>query len=140
MKKVLSAFVLVAAATSAQASSSNVQIIAKNASVETNLCVIAAQKGIEAATAYAVKNDVKARSFESTQCNGENIKSFADAFKADETTANKAIEVVPGNQSLESQLCLKAVNEGVRAVGHKSNSLKCNGLSVESFVKAVKNS
>lgn len=136
MKKLVGVISLVLASTNAFALSSNIEVVAKNTSFETNLCVIAAKQGYQAVTEAAGNS----HNLASTKCNGMDIKKFAKYFKPE--TAKKVVvkEVVMGNKSKETQLCVKAVEEGVGAVGHKVNTLKCNGQSVKSFVKAVKNS
>lgn len=142
MKKLISVLSLGLAAATTQAASSNIQFIADNASLETSLCVVAAQNGFDAALAEAKRHGKNAFSAVNTKCNGESIKAFAKSFEATPiiTAAPKEVVVITGNQSEESLLCLKAVKEGVQAVGHKASSLTCNGQSVSNFVKTIKNS
>ena len=142
MKKLVSVLSLVVAATTAQAASSNIQFVPHNASLETNLCVFAAQNGFDAALVEAKRQGKNTFSATNTKCNGESIKSFAKSFEATPivTAAPKEVVIIAGNLSEESQLCLKAINEGIEAVGHKASSLTCNGQSVKSFVKSVNNS
>ena len=141
MKKLISVLALVIAATGAQASTANVQLIAKNNTAETNLCLVAAQQGYNAVVAKVRGDKKQLANLASTKCNGESIKDFAHSFNAEKPVeVHNSVVVVSDKQSLESQLCMKALNEGVRAVGHTKWSLKCNGQSVENFVKSVKRS
>lgn len=137
MKKYMSVIALVIAAANANASNANVELIGKNTSVETNLCLTAAQHGYDAVSAEIKASNGK---LAATKCNGKDIKVFAKSFTTKAPAKAINMKVITGNNSMESQLCMKAVKEGVNAVGHRRNSLKCNGLSVDSFVKSVKRS
>ncbi|WP_448212939.1 hypothetical protein [Colwellia sp. MEBiC06753] len=139
MKKFACVLPLVLAATASNAASSNIQFVAHNASLETNLCIFAAQNGYDAAIAEAKKLGKNTYAAANMQCNGESIKSFAQSFEMIPVVqaTPKEVVVIAGNQSEESQLCLKAVKEGLETIGHKASSLTCNGQPVASFVKAV---
>ena len=137
MKKYMSVIALIIAAAHANASTANVELIGKNTSVETNLCLTAAQHGYDAVSAEIKASNGK---LASTKCNGKDIKAFAKSFSTKAPAKAVNMKVISGNNSMESKLCMKAVKEGVNAVGHRRNSLKCNGLSVDSFVKSVKRS
>lgn len=139
MKKLVSFLVLIAVSSAANALSSNVQIVAKNNTIETELCVVAAQQGIEKAAEQAALSGVTAKSFAKMHCNGTDIKSFAATYTPKDPVAInvKATVILAGNQSDESKLCVKAVTEGIKAIGHIAPSLKCNGESVSDFVNSV---
>ncbi|REL25573.1 hypothetical protein DXX93_02755 [Thalassotalea euphylliae] len=137
MKTFIGAVALVTATLSSQAFAAKLQFVGKDTSTETSLCVLAAEQGYQAVVAQLGLNKSQ---LNGTQCNGVSLKEFAASLKAPKTAVTHKTVVVSGNQSMESQLCLKAVKEGVQAVGHRVSSLKCNGQSVSSFVKSVKRS
>ncbi|WP_448551156.1 hypothetical protein [Thalassotalea montiporae] len=137
MKKLIGLVAFTAVTLSTQTSAANIQFVGKDKSTETNLCMLAAEQGYNAVAAKFAQNK---RQLHNTKCNGETLKDFAASFKASANKVEHKTVIVSGNQSMESQLCMKAVKEGVRAVGHRVSSLKCNGQSVASFVKAVKRS
>ncbi|REL30733.1 hypothetical protein [Thalassotalea euphylliae] len=136
MKNLIGTLAFLAALASTQVTAANIQFVAKNTSAETNLCLVAAQQGYQAAVKQLGSEKLAAN----TKCNGETLKAFAHSFAAEKAAVAHKTVVLPGNQTMESQLCMKAVKEGVRAVGHRISSLRCNGQSVTSFVKAVKRS
>lgn len=141
MKKLIGLAAFTALVTSTQASAANIQFVGQDTSIETHLCMLAAEQGYQAVAAKLVHNKSQ---LHNTKCNGETLKDFAASFKTNSPKVSHKvshkIKVVSGNQSMASQLCMKAVKEGVRAVGHRVSSLKCNGQSVASFVKSVKRS
>lgn len=140
MKKLISVLSLVLATTTAQASTSNVKFVAQDASIETNLCVIAAERGYYAAKTEAKKSISAAQNFSRMTCNGQDVKSFAKSFNVVADTPAKQIILVPVNDSQETQLCLKAANNGIRSIGNAVDRLNCNGKSVSRFVKFATNS
>jgi len=140
MKKLATVLSLVFAATTAHASS-NLQLVPQDTSVESGICVFAAQNGYNNAVAQARKLGVSNFDIANLSCNGTDMKTFAKSFKVKVSDANtKPVVFVPVNQTTETQLCVKALKEGLRSVGHRIHSLKCNGESVARFVKAANNS
>jgi len=141
MTKLLSVIsLLLATITSTQASASNINFLAKNSSIETNICITAAEYGFAAAKFEAKKLGVKPLNFNTLTCNGESVKAFAKSFKISTVKATKQVVLVPGNSSKATQLCVQAVSNGVSSIGKEAQQLSCNGKSVSRFVKSTKNS
>ncbi len=141
MTKLLSVIsLLLATITSAQASTSNINFIAKNSSIETNICITAAEYGFAKAKLEAKKLGVKSLNVNTLTCNGESVKSFAKSFQISPVQPAKQVVLVPGNDSKDTQLCVQAVSNGVRSIGKAAQQLSCNGKPVSRFVKSTKNS
>ena len=135
MNKLISAIALCFAVVSnVHAVSAQFEVVAKNTSQETQLCMIAAEQGYQAAAKAADSE----KQLTTVKCNKQSLEQFAKSFEQAPAQARKTQVAVQGNESLESELCIKAVKEGIRAVGHRSNSLKCNGVSVNDFIKTFK--
>ena len=73
-------------------------------------------------------------------CNGEDIRELAK--RADANVSNKAqasVKLYAKNESKDTELCLKAAKNGVKALGHKARNLRCNSVPVRQFVKEIAN-
>jgi hypothetical protein len=138
MKNLLVALTLVLTATVASASNSNVKFVAKDNSVESNLCIIAATSGFKA----AMKSTVDQYAYRTT-CNGQSIKSFSKTYQIKHITAPKAVVVIPANNTSESKVCAQAVKSGIKAAASSVNfnirDITCNGKSLTRFVKQYSN-
>ncbi len=135
---VLSTVLLVS---TAQASTSNAEFFAENLTLETNLCLIAAQDGFKAA-----KKEAKSTLLHNLKCNGVNIKDFAKMYKPAKSTQPVASTsilnntlLVPADHNKESKLCVKAAKSGYNSIRFAAKGLKCNGEDVSRFVRSLKN-
>jgi len=140
MTKLLSVISLFLLATTAQASTSNINFIAENSSVETNLCVTAAKNGYAQAKIEAKKLGAKSPNFDRMTCNGQSVKSFAKSFQVSTVKPVKEAVFLPGNDSKATELCVLAVNNGIRSIGKGAQQLTCNGKPVSRFIKNSKSS
>jgi len=140
MTKLLSIISLFLATTTAQASTSNVNFIAENQSIETNVCMTAAEYGFSAAKDAAKKSAAKYININTLTCNGKSVKSFAKSFKISTVKPVKQIVFIPGNDSKATELCVQAASNGVDTIGKAAQQLSCNGKSVSQFIKVKKNS
>jgi len=140
MTKLLSFISLLLAATTAQASTSNVNFIAENESIETNICMTAAEYGYTAAKVAAKKSAAKQVNINTLTCNGQSVKSFAKAFKVSTVEPAKQVVFIPGNNSKATELCVQAASNGVRSIGTSAHQLTCNGKSLSKFIKLKTNS
>lgn len=147
MKKLLVVLSMVLASSAAQASNANVKFVAKDSSVESKLCVVAAESGYKAALteAKALGGKYEAFAFVTT-CNGQSLRTFAQSYKVKSVEkAEKVAQITkltlvkPANNSRESQLCAAAAKSGIRAIQNEVNydvrELVCNGMSLTRFVK-----
>lgn len=139
MKKFAVVLSSILVATTAQASTSSVKYYAEDTSIETSICLTAANKGYSAARLEAKKLGIQYQTM-NFACNGVSVKEFAKTHYVKPQQVEKAIVLVPANDSKESQLCIKAANQGVNAIGEMASKLICNGDSVARFVRKVTNS
>jgi len=137
MKTLVSVLSLVLATSSVQASTSSVKFVAQDSSVETSICLLAAEKGYLAAKTQSKNIIGSNNTFARMICNGVDIKSFAKAYNQPEVKTVKEVVLVPVNDTKETQLCIKAANNGVRSIGNIANSITCNGQSVARFVRSA---
>ncbi|WP_448568997.1 hypothetical protein [Thalassotalea ganghwensis] len=139
MKKLAVVLSSILVATSAQASTSSATFYANDNSVETSICIVAANNGYSAARLEAKKQGIQYQSL-NFACNGLSVKEFAKTYYVKPQETEKEVVLVPANDSLESQLCIKAANQGINAIGTMAKKLICNGDEVARFVRKVKNS
>ena len=136
MKNLVAALTVLLFAGAAQASTSSVKFVSVDNSLESKLCVIAAEQGYNAALNYADKADAK--HVKTMSCNGKNIKRFSQSYQVEAVTA-KTIVVVPANNNAESKICAQAVQHGLAFVTESANSdvsqTVCNGQKITQFVK-----
>lgn len=134
MKNLVIALSLLVTANTANALSNNTKYVAKDSSIESNLCVIAATQGFQAAKLAAKEAD---STLNATTCNGVSVKAFSNNSFGEKA---KVVRFVPANQSTESKICAQAVVEGVAAVikAHSADArnVVCNGQTLVSFVKS----
>jgi len=139
MKNLLLALSTVLFLSTAQASTSNAKFIAKNSTLETNLCLIAAQDGFNAAKKEAAKSTL----LHNVKCNGLNIKAFAKMYKSTQPVASTSslnnVLIVPADHNKYSKLCAKAAKSGIKSIRAAAKGLKCNGEDVSRFVRSLKN-
>jgi hypothetical protein len=139
MKNLLVALTLVLTATAVNASNSNVKFVATDNSVESNLCVLAAEEGYKAAMKQAGNSKASL-----TTCNGQSIRNFSKTYQIKSVAAPKTVLIVPANNSTESKVCAQAVKSGIKAatqsLSFDVNHITCNGKSLTRFVKQYSNS
>ena len=127
---------------------SKVQFKGLDQTVETQLCVAAAQGGVTAVESLAKSLNVDANQMmRSVVCNESSLRRFARQYQLPET---KAIEVatkdvifkfVPADNEAASQICAMAVTKGLEAVSVNPNQYSkvyCNGVSLTRFVRQYK--
>ncbi|WP_438865362.1 hypothetical protein [Neptunicella sp.] len=134
MKTTLIALTTFAISMNAMASQASYSFVPVDQSVYSNLCVVAAQQGIETAkTKFADFSH-------NTLCNGMKIGKFARKYNTiAQEVAPAAIKMVAADEKPESQLCVKAAEQGIETLGlsrWKMNDLYCNGQSIKKFVKS----
>jgi hypothetical protein len=151
MKKTLLALTLTIAASSAFASNTNDKytFVASDNSPETQLCMIAAAKGISAARVEAKGLGVNFNKFQKLNtCNGQKLSKFVKSFNAETISEDTAViaqkvDMRAADGSLESRICVQAAKEGLKATqaehGQKVSSLKCNKQSLSKFISKYKN-
>ena len=144
MKKLLVVLSMVLASSAAQASNANVKFVAKDSSIESKLCVVAAESGYKAAINEAKLLGSKYEAFAFVaKCNGQSLRAFAESFQVkaviETPEVAKLTLVRPANKSIESQLCASAAKNGIDAIQSEVNydvrELVCNGMSLTRFVK-----
>ncbi len=122
------------------------KFVAVDKTLETNLCVVAAQQGYEAAvnTATQFTNFSKAQ-LKDTLCNGLTLKRFAKKYQANTTeTALTVYRFKPIDSSNESRFCAIAAEQGLQAAvnlgGKEVKSYICNGKDIAYFARKYQNS
>ena len=137
MKKLALGIALLVMSQSALALSENAKFVPVDNSLESNLCVVAATEGYNAAklVAKSVIN-YQAELLYLTSCNGVPIKKFA--LDRDLVTG-KTVKFVPADSSVESNLCALAASDGFDVVAKQSSAdvhkIMCNGQPIRSFAK-----
>ncbi|SFC13568.1 hypothetical protein [Pseudoalteromonas denitrificans] len=111
--------------------------------LESQICIMAAQKGIKAAKTLASENGIFLSAYKNDfYCNSiplnRFVKQYGNEVSAVKSDTDLQIELFSADKNLESDLCVKAVKTGIEAVKteHKNvDSLRCNGKSIKKFVK-----
>ncbi|MDN4501401.1 hypothetical protein QX776_03270 [Alteromonadaceae bacterium BrNp21-10] len=128
MKTTLIALSVFALSSNAMASSANYNFVALDDSAQTKLCVVSAKAGLKAAKKTA------GVSFDpNIICNGTAITKFAAKYQTPLT-----VKVVAANNSVESELCVNAVVNGVNSLNLKKSEISqisCNGLNLTAFAR-----
>ncbi len=145
MKKVLTSIGLFLVSTAVMASTANVKFKPLDQSLESKVCVVAAQNGFHAAKAQLKKtfdNYIEVMSV--IECNGQKLRAFAESYQpAKQTvkqvaTVKKSILVKPADDTTESKICAAAVNKGLKAVAgqvrYDVKEVICNGVGISRFV------
>jgi hypothetical protein len=128
MKKNLTALALslslsLALSNSALANNSNDKFtfVASDTSPETQVCMVAAAKGISAAKIEAKNLGVNFAIFnKEIKCNGQRLSKFVKSFNINElekdtTVLAQKVDMTAGDGSLESRICVQAAKEGMKA-------------------------
>lgn len=132
---------------SASVLSKEVVLKASDQTIATNICLVAATKGMKIAATVASENDINFRQFKSSaSCNGLSLANFATKFrqyKASKKVAPKpSIILMANNTDIESQLCLDAVTMGERKARAKHSviaTVLCNHKDLPDFVRSFNN-
>ena len=113
------------------------QFVSADNSAATKVCVIASTEGFTAARKEANKHGITVSRFStSILCNGEDIREVAARAESKEATkSDKKVSLVAKNQTLETSLCMTAARKGIKEIGYKARSLRCNNVPVREFVK-----
>jgi len=150
MKKLLT-LALAALFTAQSFAATDTKFVALDQTLETNLCVIAAKQGYQAAkdTAAQFENFNKSQ-FKATVCNGVNIQHFASQFEKakQEVVATEVEQVVyrfkPVDDTYASRFCAIAAKQGLQQAislgGRQVKGLICNGKTISSFARKYQNS
>ncbi|WP_448211989.1 hypothetical protein [Colwellia sp. MEBiC06753] len=146
MKTLFAAALTIAVSFTANANVNNVKFRALDQSAETQICIAAAQGGIDAAKTAANElglnfNTVKRH----TVCNNQPISQFAAKFLTE--TAVEAsvkptiVKFVAADNAPASQICKEAVVNGlssVKGLRGNINDIYCNGEIISRFVRKNK--
>mgnify|MGYP000199723561 CR=1 FL=1 len=139
MKNLLLGLSLVLSVSSAHALSSNSKFFTIDNSIDSQLCFIAATEGYDAALTQGKKIGGKySHLAKETSCNGVSIREFASMHKNNTAEdSERLVNLFAGNETRESQICLKAAKTGIKSIEKNRyfNNIKCNGQSIEKFVK-----
>jgi hypothetical protein len=152
MKKIILAVAALVATSSVMATPVNYKYVAANQESATQLCVIAANEGIEASKEASVEMGVSFYNFNKTMtCNGLRLKSFISKInKVNEVeeeiqvVATKKVKMISTDivNIEESEVCIKAAKDGMkkaqRSYAGDATGIVCNGLSIRSFAKKYK--
>ena len=100
-------------ATSAFASTERVYF-AKNDSIESQVCVAAANQGLAAAKELGAKHGIRvSRVSSSLYCNGQDIRDIAKNVTVENANSDTAVSLYAKNNQRETQLCLEAAQKGL---------------------------
>lgn len=124
----------------------NAKFVAVDKTMESNLCVVAAQQGYQVAkeTAEQFTNFNRVQ-FNSTICNGVSIKRFAKKFQVQDNTVEQVVyRFKPSDDSHESRFCAIAAEKGLQAAvnlgGKDVKNFICNGKDIAYFARKYQNS
>lgn len=117
------------------ATENNYSFVASDESEYSNMCVIAAEQGLDAAKKHAANFD------NSTICNGVSITKFAKKYsaKAQQPARFAAVKIVAADSNVESQLCAQAAKSGIASLGlaqWKIRDIYCNGQTISRFARS----
>ncbi|NMP32835.1 DUF3718 domain-containing protein [Thalassotalea sp. M1531] len=141
MKTVLVAVLTLAVSFGASAKVSNVEFRALDQSVETQLCVAAAQGGLTAAKSTASSLGVKFGQIKNRlSCNDQSLIRFAAQFESQVEQPIKSVvfKFKAADNQAASQICKEAVVNGLPAVQKQYKNIDdiyCNGQIISRFVK-----
>ncbi|MFY8275123.1 hypothetical protein AAEU32_13440 [Pseudoalteromonas sp. SSDWG2] len=116
------------------------QYFAKNDTVESQLCAVAANQGLVAAKEQGAKHGIRiTRIASSLYCNGQDIRDIAKKVEV-VAPAKKApaLNLYAKNNESATKLCIEAAEKGLATMefkGKRINGLTCNGQPVEKFVE-----
>ncbi|MFC4700208.1 hypothetical protein ACFO4O_08580 [Glaciecola siphonariae] len=134
----------------APTAASNVVLKPVNNNLETQVCYVAATKGLNAAKLFVAKQDMTFSSFSrSVTCNGVSIEDFANKYAVKSNANEEAIKQQLSTYKLvaldnkESQLCVDAVVLGEQRArakhGIDDEVVFCNSKTLGSFARSFRN-
>lgn len=148
MKTFLTAAAMTLISFNSMAKISEVQFKALDQTVETQLCVAAAQGGVNAVESLAKSLNVNVNQMmRSVVCNESSLRRFARQYNlsakkaVDAATKDVTFKFVPADSASASKICTTAVTEGLQAVSVRPNEYSkvyCNGVSLTRFVRQYK--
>jgi hypothetical protein len=147
MNKLLLSLSSVLLLSNAQVNAQNYEFEMVELDLESQICVLAAEKGMKAAKNLAIKNGVYLSSYSNDfYCNTKKLNDFVKQYgKANKNltlTGTSETKLYAADENIESDLCVKAVELGLEAVKamHKNvDSVRCNGRSIKQFVNKFSN-
>ena len=151
MKTLTALFTFALFSSQASALSSDFKFVGIDKTSATNVCLIAAEEGFNAAQKAAKQApDYNLYDLEATSCNGVNIKRFARKYKLNtvEVTPVVSTKVIYQFKKLDdsqaTQVCAIAAQQGVKqareVAGIEAEYITCNGKSLTRFARKYKNS
>lgn len=128
--------------------SENTKFVAVDQTLESNLCVVAAKQGYNAAMDTAKTfSSFNKQEFNAIVCNGKRIFHFARQYqnaKQAETVKQITYRFKTLDNSTESRMCAVAAEEGLdKAIslgGKEVKQFVCNGKSIAYFARMYQNS
>lgn len=147
MKKTLLALSLtIISATSIANENKKYTFLASDDTNETKICIIAAKDGMKKAKEFSREVGINFNKFkDNTYCNGQRLSKFVKTYnKIEKKEENKTKKIlVAADNSVESEICVKAVSNGVESLKEKYNGnvskITCNGKKIATFVNKYKN-
>ena len=113
---------------------SEVRYVPVDESVYSNLCVVAAVQGLDAARQQGAEHFAP-----TIRCNGKSIADFAlKVVEKAEPSLPVNYKFVAANQRAESAVCALAAEQGLQALDmprRQMENIYCNGRKLETFVK-----
>ncbi len=146
MKKILitSALTLSLLSATASASADKYTFVASDNAPETQICMVAAASGAEAAQKEASNLGLDFKTFKSkVKCNGLSLNKFVKSFNktklSEDTMVRSEVVIMTAvDGTLESRICVQGAKEGMKAVrevhGDKVNKVSCNNTSLSKFI------
>ena len=146
MKSLLASILAVVVSFNVSAKMTEIKFKPTNQDVETQLCIAAAEGGINGAREAAQALDVKFSAYKhNIYCNDKSLTKFAKAYQVKEEQIEEIKSVtykfVPANQASASQICTFAVENGMRATKKAYDNVEsvyCNGEWINTFVRKNK--
>lgn len=147
MKKILLSLSSLLLITNAQVKAQSYEFEMVELDLESQICIMAADKGMKAAKNLAAKNGIYLSSYSNDfYCNTKTLNDFVKQYGKVNTriTLDNITEtkLYAADENMESDLCVKAVELGLDAVKEQHenvNSVRCNGKSIKNFVKKYSN-
>lgn len=118
--------------------------VASDNAPETQVCMVAAASGMNAARQEAANLGVDFKKFKTNvHCNGLSVRKFVNTFNTsklseDTMVRSEVIQLTAKDGSLESRICVQGAKEGMKAVraehGNKVDQVSCNNTTLSKFI------
>lgn len=144
MKTLFAASLTLALSSTVVAKPANIKFVAMDQNYETQLCLAAAQEGLEAAENLAASFGINDKGYKlKTKCNGESLVYFARKYeKKEQTSQMKTIfKLVVANEATESKICAFAASQGIKTASEQYgyiNNIICNDKPLTKFARRYK--